>query len=195
MSREDDFYRQVADAEKQQRKKARKEKWKKREDSFWKAFLFTEDGKPKSGLLTYTFCLSVVYIALYIGGFYLTIEFLTQPLSGLSATAGNLIQSLLVGLAGVAVSLVIHRAFADKRLAFCTHLWLTAYIIFCVIALAVILRENAEAISAMLRFALWFAVIPVTMGLVVTWLLYRRDYAASQVKKEEPEWKKYIDRR
>ena len=44
---------------------------------FWKAFLFTEDGKPKSGLMVYTFCLSLVYVPLYMAAFYFSIEWLT----------------------------------------------------------------------------------------------------------------------
>ena len=66
MEYNNDFQRQIEDAERERRKKERKEKWAKREKSFWKAFLFTEDGKPKSGLMVYTFCLSLVYVLLYV---------------------------------------------------------------------------------------------------------------------------------
>ena len=51
MDHQDDFYQQVRDIDKQRSRAQRKEKWEKREKSFWKAFLFTEDGKPKSGLI------------------------------------------------------------------------------------------------------------------------------------------------
>jgi len=195
MSREDDFYRQVADAEKQQRKKARKEKWKKREDSFWKAFLFTEDGKPKSGLIIYTFFLSFVFIGLYIAGFALIIEGTTGLLSGLPAFWGNLLQSLAVGAVAALAGVLIHVLLKDKRLAFGAHLWLAFYLAAMVITLIIMLKGDAAAIRAMLEFALWFAVIPVAMGLVVTYLLYRRDYKPPVDKQEEPEWKKYIDHR
>ena len=46
MDPNNDYERQIEAAEREKRAKERKEKWKKREDSFWKAFLFTEDGKP-----------------------------------------------------------------------------------------------------------------------------------------------------
>ena len=64
MDQNNNFYRQIEDAERERAKKERKEKWAKREKSFWKAFLFTEDGKPKSGFLVYTFCLSLVFVLL-----------------------------------------------------------------------------------------------------------------------------------
>ena len=35
-------------------------------NSFWSAFQMTENGKPKSGLLVYTFCLSFVMLAVCI---------------------------------------------------------------------------------------------------------------------------------
>lgn len=195
MNREDDFYRRVADEEREQRKQARKEKWKKRGDSFWKAFLFTEDGKPKSGLLIYTFFLSFVFIGLYIAGFALIIEGTTEPLSGLPAFWGNLIQSLAVGAVGALAGALIHVLLKDKRLAFGAHLWLAFYLIVMGVTLLIMLKGDAAAIRAMLEFALWFAVIPVAMGLVVTWLLYRRDYEPPSDKREEPEWKKYTERR
>ncbi len=195
MSRQDDFYRRVADGEKERRKQARKEKWKKRESGFWKAFLFTEDGKPKSSLIIYTFFLSFIFIGLYIAGFYLIIEGTTGLLSGLPAFWGNLLQSLAVGAAGSLTGLLIHVLLKDKRLAFGAHLWLAFYLVAMVVTLLIMLKGDTGAIRAMLEFVLWFAVIPVTIGLAVTCLLYRRDYEPPTDRREEPEWKKYIDRR
>lgn len=194
MDKQDDFYRQVDRAERERRKQERKEKWRKRERSFWKTFLFTENGKPKSGLMIYTFCLSFVFLGVYIGAFYLVIEALTVPLSGLPPVLGNLIQSLLVGGVGAAISALLHLLLSDKRLAFGTHLWLALYTVAAGITLCLMLQER-EAIWAMLTFALWFAVIPVAFGTLVTYLLYRRDYKPVQPAEEKPEWKKYTDRR
>lgn len=194
MDKQDDFYRQVDRAERERRKQERKEKWRKRERSFWKTFLFTENGKPKSGLMIYTFCLSFVFLGVYIGAFYLVIEALTVPLSGLPPVLGNLIQSLLVGAVGAAISALLHLLLSDKRLAFGTHLWLALYTVAAGITLCLMLQER-EAIWAMLTFALWFAVIPVAFGTLVTYLLYRRDYKPVQPVEEKPEWKKYTDRR
>lgn len=194
MDKQDDFYRQVDRAERERRKQERKEKWRKRERSFWKTFLFTENGKPKSGLMIYTFCLSFVFLGVYIGAFYLVIEALTVPLSGLPPVLGNLIQSLLVGGVGAAISALLHLLLSDKRLAFGTHLWLALYTVAAGITLCLMLQER-EAIWAMLTFALWFAVIPVAFGTLVTYLLYRRDYRPVQPAEEKPEWKKYTDRR
>ena len=50
MDHDNEFYRQIDQAERERRAKERKEKWARREKSFWKAFLFTEDGKPTADL-------------------------------------------------------------------------------------------------------------------------------------------------
>ena len=48
MDQNNNFYRQIEDAERERAKKERKEKWAKREKSFWKAFLFAFSGRPSS---------------------------------------------------------------------------------------------------------------------------------------------------
>lgn len=193
MDYNNDFQRQIEDAEREKRQKERKEKWARREKSFWRAFLFTEDGKPKSGLMVYTFCMSLVFVLLYIGGFNLAIRYLTPLTASWPVFAGNLLQSLAVGAAGVLVSLVLHRIFSDKRLMFGCHLWLALYGVLVCVSMVFLLGDR-EAFGAFLHFFLWFILIPVALGLAATCLLYRRDYVPPK-KDEEAPWKKYTQRR
>ena len=194
MQPQDAIFHQAEEAKRAEKNKARKEKLQKLEKSFWRSFLLTEDGKPKSGLLIYTFCLSFVFLGIYIVAFWMVIEVLSDPLASLPPVLGNLIQSVLVGVAASALSGLMHILLPDKRLAFGTHLWLALYVVASVITLAILLRE-AELIGTMLMFALWFAVIPLAMGLTVTYLLYRRDYVPPRQVEEKPEWTKYTQRR
>ena len=194
MQPQDAIFFQADEAKRSKKSKARKEKLQKLEKSFWRSFLLTEDGKPKSGLLIYTFCLSFVFLGIYILAFWMVIEELSDPLASLPPVLGNLIQSVLVGVAASALSGLMHILLPDKRLAFGTHLWLALYVVASVITLAILLKE-AELIGAMLMFALWVAVIPLAMGLTVTYLLYRRDYVPPRQVEEKPEWTKYTQRR
>ena len=66
MQPQDAIFFQADEAKRSKKSKARKEKLQKLEKSFWRSFLLTEDGKPKSGLLIYTFCLSFVFLLLYL---------------------------------------------------------------------------------------------------------------------------------
>lgn len=193
MDRDNELYRQIDQAERERRKKERKEKWAKREKGFWKAFLFTEDGKPKSGLMVYTFCLSLVYVLLYIAAFYFAIEWMTPLTASWPVFAGNLAQSLSVGAAMALVSLILHRLLTDKRILFGCHLWLALYALL-VCASMVFLLGDRETFAAFLHFFAWFMAVPVAVGLAVTYLLYRRDYVPPRRDEDQP-WKKYTQRR
>lgn len=194
MSKDNDFYHQIEEADRQRRKQERKEKWAKREKNFWKAFLFTEDGKPKSGFMVYTFCLSLVFLAVYIGGFYLAIELFSRPLESLPVLLGNLLQSLAASAFGLILAAALHQLLPDKRLMLGTHLWLALYVAAAVITLAVMLRGTG-ATGAMLTFFAWFAGLPLVLGLLVTGLLYRKDRGRGKKDGSQPEWKKYTQRR
>ncbi|MCI9215327.1 MAG: hypothetical protein HFF75_08760 [Oscillospiraceae bacterium] len=193
MDYNNDFERQIEDAERERRKKERKEKWAKREKNFWKAFLFTEDGKPKSGLMVYTFCLSIVFVLLYIGAFNLIINWLSPVTAEWPVFAGNLVQSLAAGVVGVLVTLILHRIFSEKRLMLGTYLWLAGYILLVSVSMIFMLGDW-EAFVAFLHFFAWFAVIPVILGLIVSYFLYRRDYVPPKREEDQP-WKKFTQRR
>lgn len=193
MDYNNDFERQIEDAERERQKKERKEKWAKREKSFWKAFLFTEDGKPKSGLMVYTFCLSIVFVLLYIGAFNLIINWLSPVTAEWPVFAGNLVQSLAAGVVGVLVTLILHRIFSEKRLMLGTYLWLVGYILLVSVSMIFMLGDW-EAFAAFLHFFAWFAVIPVILGLIVSYFLYRRDYVPPKREEDQP-WKKFTQRR
>ena len=193
MDYNNDFERQIEDAERERRKKERKEKWAKREKNFWKAFLFTEDGKPKSGLMVYTFCLSIVFVLLYIGAFNLIINWLSPVTAEWPVFAGNLVQSLAAGVVGVLAALILHRIFSEKRLMLGTYLWLVGYILLVSVSMIFMLGDW-EACAAFLHFFAWFAAIPVALGLIVSYFLYRRDYVPPKREEDQP-WKKFTQRR
>ena len=84
-------------------------------NSFWSAFQMTENGKPKSGLLVYTFCLSFVMLAVYGGAFFVVIDGLYNLTAGLPVFWGNLIQSMTATILGLLVSILLHFVLRDKR--------------------------------------------------------------------------------
>jgi len=184
---------QLEDAEKEQRSKARKEKWEKREKNFWKTFLFTDEGKPKSGLILYTFCLSFVFVAVYIAAFYFAIEWLTPVMKGFPVILSNLLQSLAATAVGLVIGLFLHRVLPDKRLVFGSHIWLAIYTVAVWITMLIILRGTG-GIPAFLTFYTWFVLIPLVVALTVTFLLYHKDYVPPTPAPEIPEWKKRIQR-
>lgn len=194
MAQHNDYEAQLRQAERERQKEARKKKWAEREKNFWKAFLFTENGKPKSGLMVYTFCLSFVLLGVYLIAFFFAIEELTPLTEGLPVFVGNLIQSLAASAVGMLLGLLLHVVLTDKRLVFGTYLWLVLYAVACLITLLLMLR-GTDASGSLLTFFGWFVAVPVGTGLAMSYFLYRRDYVPKTEKEEEPEWKKYIQRR
>ena len=180
-----------------EQEKARRERQKKRDERskrFWSTFLFTENGKPKSGFLVYTFCLSVVFIALYLLAFRYLVDLLAPLTASWPVFWGNLFGSLCVSLAVLAVGVLLHRLFSDKRLLLGTYLWLCVYVLAAVVYMAFYLRGE-ETMREFLHFALWFAILPTALGTLLFFLLCRRDHHPSAPAEEEPEWKKYVRRR
>ena len=171
-----------------------------RADRFFGAFLLTENGKPKSSFLIYTFCLSFVLMAVYalIEWLIIDLSACLNFLNALNAAVGNTLLSLVFGLVGGAVCNLPNLFLKDKRLVFGAHLWLIAYVLFCTIAMAFIMNASGNpGWSGFWNFAKlvgWFAVIPLIFGILIAFRFYRR--APKPEKHEpEPEWKKYVNRR
>lgn len=174
--------------------KEKQAKRQERADGFWSAFQFTENGKPKSSLIVYTFSLSILFAAVYFLCYEGAIRLLTGPLSALPAWGGNLIIALLASAAGAAVCCLPHRFFSDKRLVFGGHLWLCAYAAAVLIIMLILLGFSEGFLSFLVFFA-WFVLPPVAAGTAASALLYLRDREKKPNAEQEPEWKKYVSRR
>ena len=183
-------------AKKQQlSQKEREERSRRRADSFWESFLFTEkNGKPKSSLIIYTFSLSVVFAAVYVLCYEGAIRLLTGPLSSLPSFFSNLVIALVSSVLGTVLCCLPHRFMSDKRLVPGGYLWLCAYAAAIVIIMLVIMGFT-EGFGTFLIFCCWFVFPPVLLGTAVSLLLFRCDRAAEPEAEPEPEWKKYVNRR
>ena len=191
----DNFSRDMDALDKERRHNERKKKWDERGKKFWSTFLFTENGKPKSGFLVYTFCLAIAFFAIYYASFYFLVDLIAPLVEGWPVWFGNLISSLCCSAVGLIAGCLLHRWFSDKRLMLGAHLWLVLLAVASVIAMAVMLKGTG-AMGEFMVFFIWFAVIPLCLGLLVFYRLYRRDYhPVDKTKEEEPEYKKYIRRR
>ena len=194
MDHQDELFRQERAREQEKQRQERQKKRDERSKRFWSTFLFTENGKPKSGFLVYTFCLSIVFIALYLAAFQYLVDLLAPLTASWPVVWGNLFGSLCVSAAVLLVGVLLHRLFSDKRLMFGTHLWLLLYLVASVVYMAFYLR-GTDTMREFMLFALWFAGIPVALGTILFWLLCRRDHRPKLPAPEEPEWKKYVRRR
>ena len=159
-------------------------------EGFWEAFRFTENGKPKSSLVIYTFSLSVLFAAVYALCYEGAIRLLTGPLASLPAWGSNLVISLVSSGVGAAVCCAPHRFWRDKRLVFGGHLWLCGYAV-AVLVVMLAMMGFSEGFGAFLIFFGWAVAMPVAIGTVASAILFRR--SRKPTAEAEPEWKKYIN--
>lgn len=193
MNYQDEIYRQERAREQEKKRQERQRKSKERSNRFWSTFLFTENGKPKSGFLVYTFSLSILFIALYILAFRYLVDLLAPLTVSWPVLWGNFFGSLCVSAVVLLIGYGLHRLFSDKRLLLGTHIWLLLYLVAAIIYMAIYLRGSGT-MREFLLFALWFAGIPVLLGTVLFSILCKRDHHPKAPVEEEPEWKKYVRR-
>jgi hypothetical protein len=146
-------------------------------DSFWGAFQMTENGRVKSTLLLYSFCLCWVFIAVYGASFALLLDPLDAMMAGAPVLAVNLVEALVPSALGTAVcglSCVLFRG--DRRLMPAAYLWVTALLLACFIVLLCLLHGEGEAQLLVLQFFGMFALPPVLLGGGLSAFLYYRHW-------------------
>ena len=82
------------DFEKELRRAKREKEQARRVESFWDAFRLTENGHVKSTLLLNSFCLSILFLAVYGAAFFL----LTDPIHAWLALAPRAVENLVSAL-------------------------------------------------------------------------------------------------
>ncbi len=147
----------------------------KRKDNFWRAFLFTKDGAPKSSYGIYTFCLSIFFMFLYLAVFAFLPDMLKPITDRLPVTVGNLTGALLCSMAVLPAVFGVHRISGGRRLVLGAYLWISLYAVAVLIAESVILGNDRAAQKGFLVFFLWFILIPAVTGLAFSLLLCRKE--------------------
>lgn len=156
------------------RQEARSREKANKANSFWDAFLMTENGKVKSTLLIYSLFISFLYLAVYFAAFI----FLLEPLHGITQGASfavvRLVESLVPAVAGTAVCGCTWLAFTDKRLMPAAYGWLAAMAATCLITMLVLFGDDSGARMLFLEFFAMSVPAPLVLGGGLSFWLYRR---------------------
>lgn len=141
-------------------------------DKFWGAFQMTENGRVKSTILLYSFCLCWVLLALYGGCFALFNPWLDGLLqeSGSPVWLISLIQALVPSIAGTAAASLVWLLPGDKRLLPAAYIWLTLLMLACLVALMILM--GWEYAGLILQFFGMFVLAPLALGLGTSLLAY-----------------------
>lgn len=159
-------------------------------DSFWSAFQMVENGKVKSTLMLYSFCLCWVFAAVYGLAIALLIGPLHTLAAGIPVFLENLITALVPAVLGTAVCSLAWFLPGDKRKLPAAYLWLTLLMLACMIALLVLLRGERGAQILALQFFGMFVLIPLVLGDGLSIFLFYRYWKHKPPVKDVAELRK-----
>jgi hypothetical protein len=151
-------------------------------DRFWRILFLNEQGRPKSAMFLYSFCLSLLFFAIYAASYFFLIDVLESAFAASSVLMRNILQAVLPGLAGTLVCCALFYVFPDKRLVPVAYLWLAAFALAALITMACI-TEREE-----FRIFLYFFAMLIPAGLLsgglISFLQFRRYRQKAEKAKE-----------
>ena len=159
-------------------------------DSFWSAFQMMENGRVKSTLMLYSFCLCWVFAAVYGAAIALLIGPLHMLMAGSPVFLENLVTALVPAVLGTAVCCLTWLLPGDKRKLPAAYLWLTLLMLACLIALLVLLKGEQGAQILALQFFWMFVLVPLIMGDGMSILLFYRYWKHKPPVKDVAELRK-----
>lgn len=139
-------------------------------DKFWGAFQMTENGRVKSTILLYSFCLCWVLLALYGACFALLNPWLDGLLQGLPVGLVTLVEALAPAAAGTAAASLAWLLPGDKRLLPAAYIWLALLLLACLIGLMILMGWGSAGL--ILQFFGMFTLAPLALGLGSSLLVY-----------------------
>lgn len=141
-------------------------------DRFWAALFLTPEGKPKSAVFLYSFCLSILFAAVYGILYFFLIDVLESAFAGSSTLVRNIFESVVPGLAGTAVCCPLWYVIKNRRIVPAAYLWLAVFAVAVLIAAA--LLTNGETFRIFLYFYLMLVPTGLVSGSVLTLLMFRK---------------------
>lgn len=141
-------------------------------DRFWTALFLTEDGRPKSALLLYSFCLCLLFFAVYAVLYWFLIDLLESLLAAWPVPLRNLFEGVLPGLAGTLVCCPLFFVFKNRRLVPAAYLWLALFAVASLITM--LFLTSGEEFRIFLYFFAMLVPSGLVSGCLVSCLLLRR---------------------
>ncbi len=166
------------------------EKVTKAADGFWSAFQMTENGKVKSTLMLYSFCLCWVFIAVYAAAFFLLLDPLDALVSGAPGIVVHVVEAVVPALVGAVVCALPWPLLKEKRILPASYTWMFLLSMACLIAMLVMMKDEPEARGLFLQFFVQAVPAPVLLGGGLSAVLYRNHLKHPPVAKKAEPWKR-----
>lgn len=155
--------------------------FRKKMDRFWAALFLTPEGRPKSAVLLYSFCLSLLYLVVYGTAYFFLIDAIESAFAGSGVALRNIMQSLLPGLAGTIVCCSLWFAIKDRRIVPAAYVWLALFAAASLVTTA--LLTDGEGFRIFLYFFLMLVPTGLVSGAIFTFLMFRAHLNAGDAAK------------
>ena len=166
------------------------EKVTKAADSFWSAFQMTENGRVKSTLLLYSFCLCWVFIAVYAASFAFLLDPLDALVSGAPGIVAHVVEAVVPALVGAVVCVLPWPIIKDKRIIPASYTWIFLLSMACLIAMLIMMSDEPEARMLFVQFFIQAVPAPILVGGGLSAILYQRHMKNPPAAKEADSWKR-----
>lgn len=150
----------------------------------------TPDGKRKSTILLYSFGLSLVFTAIYVGCYALFVPIIDNAFNpALGDYALLAVEMLIPAIIGGFVCNIFFLIGEDKRLVPAAYLWVIGYAV-AFLAVMMIAAGSAQERGFMLYLFSLYCPVPLALGVAIAGFLFWRHRKYHKPVKELPAWRK-----
>ena len=157
-------------------------------DQICQAIFLTENGKPKSALLIYSFSLALLFIVVFIASYMLLLEPLEMAFQNMSVFVRNLVEYSVPAIIGCIPCLALSFAFRQRmNMVAAAFTWLDVIVVVIFVTMAFMVDRSDWKTEYMLFLSITGLpmLISAVLGTVGSQLIYwkrRRAYALRMEK-------------
>ena len=157
-------------------------------DQICSAIFLTEDGKPKSALLIYSFSLALVFVVVFLASYMLLLEPLENAFQARSVFVRNVVEYTVPAIVGCIPCLALSFAFRErKNMVAASFTWLDVIVLIMFVTMAFMADKSDWATE----YRLFLTIIGLPMlisavlGTVGSQVIYRKRRSSDALRMEK----------
>ncbi len=157
-------------------------------DRICQAIFLTENGKPKSALLIYSFSLALLFVVVFIASYMLLLEPLEMAFQNKSVFVRNLVEYSIPAIIGCLPCLALSFAFRErKNMVAASFTWFDVIVIIMFVTMAFMVDKSdwATEYRLFLNILGLPMLISALLGTVGSQVIYRRRRRAEALRMEK----------
>ena len=157
-------------------------------DNICRAIFLTENGKPKSALLIYSFSLALVFIVVLLASYMLLLEPLEKAFSGNSVLIRNIVEYSVPAIIGCIPCLALSFAFKERmNMVPAAFTWVDVVVLIMFVTMAFMASKEEWATEYRMFLAILGLpmLISATLGTVGSQVIFRKRRRSYDLRMEK----------